>query len=77
VDVGAKATGDGAALAGGDRVTESPSTIVTVRGAELPEKSATLGYPVAVHVDVPELVTVMTPVMVPAAPCDWPADAVM
>ncbi len=43
MDDGATATGDGAPLAGGDRVTDNPFTIVTFRGAELPENSAILG----------------------------------
>ena len=51
-----------------DTVTLSPLTIVTVNGAPLPEKSATVGYPLAVHAVLPVLVTVITPVMVPAAP---------
>jgi hypothetical protein len=30
-----------------------------------------VGYPSVVHVEVPVLVTVTKPVMVPAAPCPW------
>ncbi len=69
MDDGATVTEDGGALAAVDKVTESPFTIVTVRGAPLPEKSATVGYPSTVHGDGPVLVTLMTPVIVPAAPC--------
>ncbi|HXY28245.1 MAG TPA: hypothetical protein VEH82_08185 [Acidimicrobiales bacterium] len=58
-------------------MTDKPSTIVTVKGAPLPENSATVGYPLAVHGEGPVLVTVTTPVMVPAAPWDGPADAVI
>ena len=61
-------TADGPALAGADRLTVSPFTTVTVSGAPLPEYSAIVGYPCTVHPDDPVLVTVMTPVMVPAAP---------
>ena len=43
VDDGATATGDGAPLAGGDRLTDSPLTIVTVSGRRLPENSASFG----------------------------------
>ena len=43
VDEGATETGDGAALAGPDRSTERPFTIVTVSGAPLPESRATVG----------------------------------
>ena len=43
-------------------------TIVTVRGAPLPEKSAMVGYPFTVHAVLPPLVTVISPVIVPAAP---------
>ena len=69
MDDGATATEDGGAFAAVDNVTDSPFTIVTVRGAPLPEKRATVGYPSTVHDDAPVLVTVMTPVIVPAAPC--------
>jgi hypothetical protein len=48
--------------------TLRPLTIVTVSGAPLPENSAMVGYPFAVHVVVPVFVMVMRPVMVPAAP---------
>jgi hypothetical protein len=40
---GASGTAEGAAFAGGDNETDSPLTIVTVNGAPLPEKSATVG----------------------------------
>ena len=77
VDDGAIVTADGPALAGGDRLTDSPFTMVTVSGAPLPENSAIVGYPFAVHAESPVLVTVMMPVMVPAAPSPCPAEAVM
>ena len=61
-------TAEGPALACGDRLTVNPFTMVTVSGAPLPEYSAIVGYPFTEHPDGPVLVTVMTPVMVPAAP---------
>ncbi len=36
-------TEDGGAFAAGESVTDSPLTMVTVSGAPLPEKSATVG----------------------------------
>jgi hypothetical protein len=68
VDDGATLTVVGGAFAGAETLTVSPFTMVTVIGAPLPEYSAMVGYPLTVHVDGPVLVTVMTPVMVPAAP---------
>ena len=73
---GASVTGDGGALAGGDNDTDNPLTMVTVRGSPVLEKRASAGYPFAMHGEDPTLVTVTTPVMVPAAPWDWPAVAV-
>jgi hypothetical protein len=52
-------------------------TIVTVRGAPLPEYRAIVGYPSTAQGVVPVFVTVTTPVIVPAAPCDCPAAAEM
>ena len=43
MDDGATETGDGAALAGPERLTDRPFTIVTVNGAPLPESRATVG----------------------------------
>jgi len=71
------ATVVGAALACAETFTESPSTTVTVSGAPVDPCSARTGYPCVVHVDVPPFVTVMNPVMVPAAPCPWDATAVI
>ena len=51
--------------------------MVTVRGAALPEYRAIVGYPSTVQGVVPVFVTVTTPVIVPAAPCDCPAEAEM
>jgi hypothetical protein len=55
-------------LAGGLSETVRPFTTVTVSGAPLPESKAMVGYPSTVHDVGPVLVTVMIPVMVPAAP---------
>jgi len=71
------ATVVGAALACAETFTESPSTTVTVSGAPVDPSSARTWYPCVVHVDVPPFVTVMNPVMVPAAPCPWDATAVI
>lgn len=65
---GARVTVVGAALAAAETSTDSPLTIVTVSGAPLPDASARVGYPLAVHGEVLALVTVTVPVMVPAAP---------
>ena len=51
--------------------------MVTVRGALLPEYKAIVGYPSTVQGVFPVFVTVTTPVIVPAAPCDCPAAAEM
>ena len=68
---------EGAAFACGDTLTDRPLTIVTVSGAPDPENSATFGYPSTVHEDPLVFVTFTTPVIVPAAPVDCPADAEM
>ena len=70
------ATVVGAALAWDDTCTDRPFTMVTVMGAPLPDMRASVGYPFAVQVLGPALVTVMVPVIVPAAPWDWPPAAV-
>lgn len=70
-------TDDGGALAWGVTLTVSPLTIVTVRGAPLPEYRPIVGYPSTVQGVAPVFVTVTTPVIVPAAPWDCPAAAVM
>jgi hypothetical protein len=68
VDAGATENDEGGAFAALEIVTVRPLTIVTVSGAPLPEKSAMVAYPSTVHDDAPVLVTVITPVIVPAAP---------
>ena len=67
-------TGDGAALAWDETFTVRPSTIVTVNGAPLPEVSVNVGKPFTMQGVKPTLVTMMVPVMVPAAPSPCPDD---